>query len=317
MLVIGSVAAKAWFPDFREPADIDIWIHRKKLGIFYDVNRHLITKFSPQRSANKFSLIIDGKTVELGLYSDTSPFYLITLAQQHKKTIKLFGFDFIAASPKTLLTIKKSHLHFPIKWLKHIKDYSYIKDQINSSLWSLNLYQDDNLLKEAYDKLYTNTKNRLDIKIKPNLNMSNEDFFNKSQKSLKRKYIHDDIHKVVAFGSSPMYTKIKLDQNSAQCDQGLWDALDLNAQVNTVQEEAFVIALERYLIPRHENMASISATEAYDAFLKALGKITTTLSSGWFRDFIIENWAKCSELKIDYVKKFVEALNKKEVRLYA
>jgi hypothetical protein len=50
-----------------------------------------------------------------------------------------------------------------------------------------------------------------------------------------------------------------------------------------------VIALERFLIPGLDQYA-------YSAYNKALKKVCTSLTSGWFRDFAIWNWPVLKEM---------------------
>ena len=77
-----------------------------------------------------------------------------------------------------------------------------------------------------------------------------------------------------------------------------------------VKEEIWVTALERYLIP---NDFKFSKKLAYSRSLK---KLTTTMSSGWFKFFIIDNF----ELLVDnedlsYIARFNDAVTKNKVRL--
>ena len=57
-----------------------------------------------------------------------------------------------------------------------------------------------------------------------------------------------------------------------------------------------VIALERFVIPGKLNPKL--------AYLKAVEKICTTLTSGWFRDFAIDNWPEVIDNVPDYVSIF-------------
>ena len=57
-----------------------------------------------------------------------------------------------------------------------------------------------------------------------------------------------------------------------------------NQKVQCVAEETYVIGLERFLIPVDFDFNSRIA------YNKALEKVCTTLCSGWFRDFAIENY---------------------------
>jgi hypothetical protein len=56
-------------------------------------------------------------------------------------------------------------------------------------------------------------------------------------------------------------------------------------QIKCVKEEAMVIALERFLLPKLSSDPSA-------AFMSALTRICTTLTKGWFREFSIDNFTR-------------------------
>jgi hypothetical protein len=128
----------------------------------------------------------------------------------------------------------------------------------------------------------------------PSLNKTKDDFFDDAVDKI---YIHDDIHAVVAFGDEPMFRKIQKSETMVHCFFDMWQYLPYSDQVHCVQEEAMVIALERFIIPGRIKSQRV-------AYLKALEKICTTLTSGWFRDFAIDNYQECASNVPDYVSIF-------------
>ena len=70
----------------------------------------------------------------------------------------------------------------------------------------------------------------------------------------------------------------------AWIEKELWEKFTHQEKMMCVVEETTVIALERFLIPGREKYATA-------AYMKALQKVCTSLTSGWFRDFTIWNWA--------------------------
>jgi hypothetical protein len=64
----------------------------------------------------------------------------------------------------------------------------------------------------------------------------------------------------------------------------LFREAELNEQVRCVIEEAMVIGIERKLIPGLTDDPSI-------AYAYGLMRLSTTLSSGWFREFCIDNYS--------------------------
>lgn len=115
----------------------------------------------------------------------------------------------------------------------------------------------------------------------PNLNQSVEEFFDDS---VGKYYEHDWLHEMYAYEDEPMFTRIQPYAESAWCSKDLWDTLTHNQKVRCVAEEAYVIATERFLVPNDWNYPSKLA------FFQALDKICTTLCSGWFRSFAIDNY---------------------------
>lgn len=180
-------------------------------------------------------------------------------------------------SKEILFGLKKSHVTFPVNWYKNIRDYHYLKD---------NHFQDFKIKSDStVFKLYMYRKQEADerIKTKVNLNLKNEKFFN--QHNVNRMIDHDFLHKLIAVYDVPMHTIIRKDQDSAYCDETLWNQLTLDEKLATVREEASVIAIERVILP------NINANYK-TAYEWAIMRICTTLTKGWFREFAVENWTQ-------------------------
>lgn len=184
-------------------------------------------------------------------------------------------------SKEILFALKKSHVTFPINWYKNISDYHYLKDNYFKDF---DIKSDSTVFKlYMYRKQETNAR----IKTKVDLQMSNEEFFN--QHNVNRLVNHDKLHEMVAMYDVPMHTKIRKDQDSAYCDESLWNQLTIDEKYATVQEEACVIALERAILPKMVKKLPVNHTTAYNW---AIMRICTTLTKGWFREFAVENWTK-------------------------
>lgn len=97
-------------------------------------------------------------------------------------------------------------------------------------------------------------------------------------------YEHDYLHELFAFYDKPLYTRLLRDDSLAWCEKEQWDELDHADKIKCVQEEVYVIAFERFIIPK---AFDFNARIAYN---RALNKVCTTLYSGWFRDFAIDNY---------------------------
>lgn len=81
-------------------------------------------------------------------------------------------------------------------------------------------------------------------------------------------------------------------QSKVIIEKSLFQNLDYQNQLNCIKEEAMVIALERYLIPKISKDQETSYTSA-------LIRICTSLTKNWFRQFVIDNYPRLSILDKD------------------
>lgn len=207
-------------------------------------------------------------------------------------TVHNNGVEYTGIHLKGLAILKRSHLHRPLNFEKHIRDYHNIK-----AVCGAFNDKDKEILKRRIKLTKEKYKDRT-----PSLMKSNDEFFDDF---VKKYYIHDQIHEVVAHEDRPMYEKLKVDMSQAFCERDLWNQLTHEQKVFCVREEAFVISLERFIIPEWiEKGRNYPAAMAFD---RALTKICTTLTSGYFRWFATENWPEIKDYKVDFVKKFKES----------
>lgn len=175
------------------------------------------------------------------------------------------------ATPTCLAAIYRSHLHRPDKWDHNIAVYhKFLKPSM--TLWPTEFIEGRKVL------TYKEFGNR-----HPKLKQSNEDFFDDN---VEKVYDHDYLHELYAYGDRPMFEKLKYrgEESSAWCSRDLWENLSLSDKVKCVAEETYVIATERFLVPNQWNY-----NPKY-AYYQALRKVCTTLTSGWFRDFALDNF---------------------------
>lgn len=110
----------------------------------------------------------------------------------------------------------------------------------------------------------------------PNLNQPAATFFT------------DEIHKIMAHREKPMYEYYKENENLVKCSKEKFLALPQEDKVRGVLEEAYVIALERAIIPMLFEGGNPADPDS--AFRWAVMRICTTLTGGWFRDWAVENF---------------------------
>ena len=119
---------------------------------------------------------------------------------------------------------------------------------------------------------------------------------------MKYTYDHDAIHRAVAYLEQPAYTYYKDDQAEVFCSKDKFFALRPEKRLYGVAEEAYVLALERSLIP-HPGVLT-----PRKAFEMALMKVCTSITSGWFREFAWENYYDVVRIyNPDYFQMFQEA----------
>jgi hypothetical protein len=289
MLVIGSRALIYHFPSIKRIAkDVDVIGYKDELP-------NLISELQPTSiKESKYSTMLkdiknknnvfNQPNVEL-IFADD----LVGLQHylEHDK-------DKIFASVETLFSLKKSHIHFPINFKKHIHDYCFLRDKLDGY----------DALEEITKIQFKETEERLGKLKTPSLNKSVDKFFGQSTEFFKSYFVHDDIHKVMAHYEKPLYEKMQSDKDLAKCDKDKWRVFPYEHKCQCVLEEAYVIALERKIIPMiFGGGKGFSSDEAFDW---ALMRICTTLCSGWFREFATNNYFIIKMLfNKNYVEKFL------------
>jgi hypothetical protein len=203
-----------------------------------------------------------------------------------------------------LMLLKRSHLHRPLGFEKNIRDYHEIKSLATQrckwASWTTETY--DRLLK----KLTKQTKDLYGDRV-PSLRKSKTEFFDDY---VTKVFDHDEIHLATCYGSRPIFERLKPQgDESVWCSKSLWDGLSHQDKIMCVREEAFVISLERFIIPNL--VLDKPHRSARMSFGLAVTKICTTLCSGWFRDFAIENWPQVMEHDLDFLGKFHEHFGKR------
>lgn len=196
-----------------------------------------------------------------------------------------------------LCSIKKSHLYLSKKkWKQHLLDYHLMK----SWGYANTLPEITKMRRAEYAAIKT-----------PSLNKTAEEFFDDHVSN--KTFIHDEIHAVMAHREKPMFEYIKVDTDLVKCSKEKFFALSPQDQMRCVLEEAYVIALERAIIPMLFDGKKLAPAES--ALDWALFRICTTLTSGWFREFAAENYpAIKAATDTQYVQKFLNAVDTGKIR---
>jgi hypothetical protein len=193
-------------------------------------------------------------------------------------TIDFNGNTLYVCKLQGLALIKRSHLWRDLGFSKHITMYhKYLADYLDLNI--------------TFNRIFLNERTRMTMERfpqqGPNLNQTVENFFDDA---VTKVYNHDMLHSLFAYQEQPMYTRLQTDSTKAWCSKELWDDLTHLEQLQCVAEETYVIATERFMVPKDWKYP------AKLAYNKALNKVCTTLCKNWFRDKAIDYYPEVMEL---------------------
>ncbi len=189
----------------------------------------------------------------------------------------------MVATPDELLTMKISHGYWDINgtWDKHASDIVFLQRKGAKFIPQLH-----DLLLDIWKERYPKNTISLDKKAK--------DFFTDHVTYV---YVHDTVHESVAYHDRPWYESYLKDGSEVLPDNDKFWALPLASQLEAVREEAYVIALERKLIPNNYEGSPMSA------YRWALRRMATSLFKNKWATFLLLHLDELSRPDVDYVKR--------------
>lgn len=285
MLQIGSRALKQYIPALKTN-DFDFMCTVGELEDYIKAQTAYKDDFVVQKRTGTYChCTYEGNNVEFYIAKDNNS------TEQILRYCNAIGDDILMnASLEVLYMIKLSHRylrnspHF-IKTRAHIRDMEKIGAKLTCPELKRILALRE---KETYNYAH------------PILDQSKETFF---QDEVGYIYDHDTIHEAIAIMDAPAYKEYMKDGAEVMVDKEKFFALSEIKQLLGVYEETCVLALERCLIPFEYQ------TRPKDAFVMALIKVCTSITSGWFRSFAYDNFYKIISLyrelgEDDYVQRF-------------
>lgn len=284
MLLMGSRALLHHYPVVgREPKDWDYICTELQLTNWVNYGLSKISLF--ERTAKGAHAIKDGEHYEFEVASEgNSASAMLDYARDVSQ-----GREVWCATPTQLLILKLSH-----RYLRNSPHFQKTMQDIHF-LRSKGVVLDEpqrELLKQREKETYTYDH--------PNLKQSKQQFFNDTVPYI---YDHDSIHRAVVAGARPAYTLFSEDGEEVKSSRTKFDSLPLATRCAAGLEESYVLAIERSLVPFP------GALTPRQAFLKALEKVCTSITSGWFREFCWENYRQIASMYDDgYYVRFQEAL---------
>ena len=214
----------------------------------------------------------------------------------------------VAVCNTDLLLIKLSHRYkrnspHHLKTMKDIKFLRSVTGHGEGSNWMEGDILEFFKLRESESYTYSH----------PKLDVSNGEFF--SGDGVQYKYDHDDLHRVVAIDGAPAYTHYLKDGSAVLTSNEKFFSVDQRIRLLGALEESMVLAAERSLIPY-----DFQATPE-QAFTMALNKVTSSITSGKFREFCWEHYDEIVAMywELDggaYAEKVRQAIEKGELKPY-
>ncbi len=190
-----------------------------------------------------------------------------------------------------LTIIKRSHLWRTLNFQKHITHYHKYglhKCYLDISFRDFMVFiKREKATKEAFP-----TKS-------PILTITKYEFFNDG---IYRRYDHDLLHELVSYDEDPAYKKLQEEGDEVMCRLDKWLQLSYEDRLQCATEEVYVTMLERFILIDNPLPYKL-------AFIKALDKTCTTMTSGWFRTFAISNYHNIhSKFDKNKIEKVLEVL---------
>lgn len=295
MLLIGSRATQFYYRDARNPSDYDFIASNQQVDDFLkDLDWKDTSSHAKKRRAR---VLLDGKKLnfEFELVEHYPSSKLIYENSLQRRTYNSYlNYSYYVAHPKTLYLIKKSHITFNIHWWKNIYDYLFLSSKlINKDFvtWE----------KAAYDLRYNEIVNRAKRK-QMNFNVGNSEFFNKSEKFVKRVVEHDSLHYATCFYDKPLFLSAKEDISKAALSPDKVWKMPHNLIIQMIQEECMALSLERFIIP------ALLKKEKYDAKLsyrKTAGRMIYNYLPPFMKIYAVDHFLEFMDPPIDYVTTFL------------
>lgn len=300
MLLIGSLAIQHHIP-WRKANDVDLVGTYEEWEAYRKSKQDVVACYPINSGKSFYMKQKDGTITECEIaWEGSRAEKLINFVESQSSDNVVTDDGLIVPSLDVLYLLKMSH--------RYLKDSPHTKKTMDDIL-ELRKFgakvrpEHEEFLKEREADTYTNKL--------PKLNQSKDSFFG-ADTGVQYEYDHDTIHKAIAVYDKPAYTNFI--DGQVWCSRKLFEECSYDIQLAAAMEEAQVLALERALVPFPEKWTPKAA------FDFAYQKLMTSISSGWFREFVWENYYPAQELynKVGYqfVDKFEQGLKSGVVKAH-
>lgn len=298
MLLIGSMALRNQGFDIGRPAgDVDYICTFDQFQRWTRDNKEIIRRCVPLSDTKFHVLSHSGMNYEFEIaWEGTAARKLLDIYEGHGE-----------ASADWCYALKMSHRYLKdsVHFLKTMHDIQFLRTVISEEA---QLIIDSDWFKQRELETYTYNHPKLDV--------SKEQFF--TGDGVQYVYDHDSIHLTVAllegktphFGivhPTPAYSFYMKDGSEVMTSKEKFMSVSEKVRLYGVYEESCVLALERSQIPH--GLGKVDGPTPRWSFEKALMKVCTSITSGWFREYAWENYDQVMALynelgEDDYIERF-------------
>lgn len=295
--MIGSNALRMYIPLVRKSKDYDIigtyddvvkYVERIMRGAFLGGEEPY--SFYPINSGKKIiarrgTLIIEAEIAWPGSTAEK----LLNIIKSDSKTYNDTNYyNCLIPSLDVLYMLKMSH--------RFLKDSPHFLKTMED-IWEMRC--SNAKIREEHMEFFKEREKETYTYSHPKLNQDKKNFF--SGDGIKYMFDHDSIHESMKLMERPAYTYFKPENSEVWCSKEMFFECDEEIRINAVLEESLVLALERSQIP-------FPKTKPINSFKKALEKVCTSITSGWFREYAWDHYddvmLKFDKVRSDYVEKF-------------
>lgn len=265
---------------YRRPIDLDIVGGYDEVVEFAKGNLKEITEQYPSAKGGKLIFKAKGSVI---------PFSNIMEAEitWDGSTAKMLH-DLILADPQTIYADGLAYASLDVCYMLKMS-HRYLKNNphfLKTMKDIRNLRQFGAVIRPEH-KAFLKEREKVTYWYKhPKLNKNKMEFFNGD--GVTYVFDHDSIHESVKEGERPAYTYFQSENAEVMCDMKKFFEIDEQIRLNAVYEESCVLALERSIVP--------FGTDYERAFIMALEKVCTSITSGKFREYAWENYEKVRKM---------------------
>lgn len=293
MILIGSKAIKFHVSSWRDPLDTDIVATYEEAEKYQKANKPKVC-YPIDSGKSIYMKASDGIITEIEVaWEGSRAEKLIKFVESDKGTVEWLGVK--VPSLDVLYMLKMSH--------RYLKDSPHFKKTLDDIL---DLRKLGAKIRPEHQEFYEQRMKDTYVNKLPKLNQAKGEFFD--NESSIYTIDHDSIHEAIKNLDKPAYEYFK--DGEVWCSKELWDNCSDEVKLFAAYEEIGVLSIERSIHP-------FPNVDKRWAFNMAHMKLATSISSGWFREFVWENYYKIQEMyNTEYLDKFYDALNNGRIKKF-